>query len=111
MELFGEIPPDDFTFEQKYLKITFELFGDIDGDEDWDLRQNRGLALEDGRVSSPEPAHAEASGSSGDVRAQNIIHATDADCRGPPVPRAKKIMWPMRIRSTSAVRSEVVMEL
>ena len=103
MELFGEIPPDDFTFEQKCKKIAFEFFGDIDGDEDWDLGQNKGLALEDGRVSSPEPPHTEPSGSSGDARAQNIIHAPDEDRRGPTVPRAKKITWPMRIRNTSAV--------
>ena len=103
MELFGEIPPDDFTFEQKYQKIAFELFGDIDGDEDWDLGQNTGLALEDGSVSPPEPSQSEASGSSGDTQAQTSNHAPDGDRRGHLVPRAKKITWPMRIRNTSDV--------
>ena len=50
VELFGEIPPEHLTFEQKCQKIAFELFGDIDADDDWDLRQNVGLALEDGSM-------------------------------------------------------------
>ena len=44
-ELFGDILLEDFTFEQKYQKITLELFGDLDGDEDWDFGQNKVLAL------------------------------------------------------------------
>ena len=111
MELFGEIPPDDLTFEQKYQKITLELFGDLDGDGDWNLEQNKGLALEDGTVSPTEPPHTEPSGSSGDARAQNVIHAPDEDRRGPPVPRAKKITWPMRIRNTSAIRSVSIISI
>ena len=103
VELFGEIPPDHFTFEQKYQKIAFELFGDIDADDDWDLRQNVGLALEDGSMSPPEPSQSEASGSSGDPQASTGTTAHDGDRRGHLVPRAKKITWPMRIRGTSAV--------
>ena len=103
MDLFGEIPPDDFTSVQKYQKITFELFGDIDRDEDWDLGQNKGFALEDGSVSPPEPSQSKASGSSGDTQAPTSNHAPDGDRRGHLVPRAKKITWPMRIRNTSAV--------
>ena len=103
MELFGEIPPDDFTFEQKYQKIAFELFGDIDGDEDWDLRQSMGNALGDGSESPPEPSQSEASGPSGDTQAPTSNLAHDGDRRGHLVPRAKKITWPMRIRNTSAV--------
>ena len=105
MELFGEIPPDDFTFEQKCKKIAFEFFGDIDGDEDqgWDLRQNVGNALEDGSVSPPGPSQSKASGSSGDTQAPASNPAHDGDRRGHFAPRAKKITWPMRIHNTSAV--------
>ena len=103
IELFGEILPDDFIFEQKYHKIAFELFGDIDGDEDWDLGQNKSLALEDESVSPPEPSQSEASGSPGDTQAQVINHAHEGHRRGHPVPWAKKITWPMHIRNTSTV--------
>ena len=88
MELFGEIPPEHLTFEQKYQKIAFELFGDIDADDDWDLRQNVGLALEDGSMSPPEPSQSEASGSSGDPHASTGNRYLCSRWRSSRTPRA-----------------------
>ena len=54
-------------------------------------------------MSPTERPHTESSGSSGDARPQKINHAPDEDRHGLPVPRAKKMKWPMRIRNESAV--------